>query len=285
MRRPNRRTPLLAALGTLLLTLLPSPLSATWSIIAVDTESGLVVIASATCVTAEGLRTRGGLMSIQAIIVPGIGAAAAQAGVDSSRANQALIYEEMQKGTDPDEILRMLSDDEEFARRQFGIVDLQGRMAGYSGESNGYAALAIQSEVRGEGIYFAVQGNILESDQVVLDAVAAFLDDDGTVVDRVIAAMEAADYAGGDSRCSCRTGAPETEARCRHRTAHVAYVVAARPKDPLPEGHSEGPYALFIDVDDENTEPYEDANPVATLRMRYDAWKAGGGLTELGLEL
>ena len=232
MRRPNRRTPLLAALGTLLLTLLPSPLSATWSIIAVDTESGLVVIASATCVTAEGLRTRGGLMSIQAIIVPGIGVAAAQAGVDSSRANQALIYEEMQKGTDPDEILRMLSDDEEFARRQFGIVDLQGRMAGYSGESNGYAALAIQSEVRGEGIYFAVQGNILESDQVVLDAVAAFLDDDGTVVDRVIAAMEAADYAGGDSRCSCRTGAPETEARCRHRTAHVAYVAAARPKDP-----------------------------------------------------
>ena len=30
---------------------LPSPASATWSIIAVDAQSGLVVIASATCVT------------------------------------------------------------------------------------------------------------------------------------------------------------------------------------------------------------------------------------------
>ena len=59
------------ALTAVMLTLLPSPAVATWSIIAVDTQTGLVVIASATCVTAERLRTRGGLKSIQAIIVPG----------------------------------------------------------------------------------------------------------------------------------------------------------------------------------------------------------------------
>ena len=62
-----------------MLTLLPSQAAATWSIIAVDTRTGLVVIASATCVTAEGLRTRGGLKSIQAIVVPGVGVAAARA--------------------------------------------------------------------------------------------------------------------------------------------------------------------------------------------------------------
>ena len=267
-----------------MLTLLPSQAAATWSIIAVDTRTGLVVIASATCVTAEGLRTRGGLKSIQAIVGPGVGVAAAQAGVDRTRMNQMLIFEEMRNSTDPDDILRMLSTDENFQRRQFGIVDLEGRMAGFSGTGNGFAALAVQSEVRDLGIYFAVQGNILESDAVVLDAVAAFLVEDGTVVDRVVAGMEAADQAGGDSRCSCRTDpVPETETGCRHRTAHVAYVTAAKADDPIGSGHSDGDYSLFIDVDDENTAADESANPVETLRMRYDEWKAEGGLEALGL--
>ena len=158
-------------------------------------------------------------------------------------------------------------------------------MAGFSGENNGYAALAIQSEVRGEGIFFAVQGNILESDDVVLDAVAAFLESEGTVVDRVMAAMQAADYAGGDSRCSCRSQpVPDTEARCTHRTAHVAYIAAARPEDETGDAHSGGEYSLFIDVDDENTRADEDASPVATLRLRYDTWRAEGGLRALGLD-
>jgi uncharacterized Ntn-hydrolase superfamily protein len=277
--------PIFAALAALVLATLPASVSATWSIIAVDTRTGLVVIASATCVTAEGLRTRGGLKSIQAVIVPGVGVAAAQAGVDRTRANQTLIYEEMQKGTDPDAILAMLREDPGFQSRQFGIVDLQGRMAGFSGTGNGYASLAVQSEIRDEGIYFAVQGNILESHDVVLDAVDAILDAGGTVVDRVMAGMEAADAAGGDSRCSCRTDpVPETDAGCRHRTAHVAYIAAARPEDPKGEDHSDGEYALFIDVDDENTRPDESANPVTTLRMRFDAWRVDGGLATLGLQ-
>ena len=93
---------------------IPSSVSATWSVIAVDARTGVVVIASATCVTAEGLRTRGGLKSIQAIIVPGLGVAAAQASVDRTRMNQTLIFEELQRGTDPDRILELLSSDENF---------------------------------------------------------------------------------------------------------------------------------------------------------------------------
>ena len=277
------RPPILACVVAAL-ALLPTAASATWSVIAVDTRTGVVVIASATCVTAEGLRTRGGLKSIQAVVVPGVGVAAAQAGVDGTRANQTLIFEQIRAGTDPDEILRMLSEDEDFQRRQFGIVDLQGRMAGFSGERNGFASLAMLSEVRGEGIYFAVQGNILESNDVVLDAMAAFMEEDGTVTDRVMAAMEAADRAGGDARCSCRSETvPETEMGCSHRTAHVAYIAAAKPEDPVGSGHSDGDYTLFLDVDDENTTAAESPNPVATLRMRYDAWKAGGGMATLGL--
>ena len=281
--RPSPKALLLALLA-FAFAARPAPVEATWSIIAVDTESGVVVIASATCVTAEGLRSRGGLMSIQAVVVPGVGVAAAQAGVDSSRANQMLIFEQLRAGTDPDDIITMLSEDPNIERRQFGIVDLQGRMAGFSGSGNGYASLAVQTEVRDENIYFAVQGNILENHDVVLDAVEAMLADEGTVIDRVMAGMEAAKEAGGDARCSCRSQpVPDTEARCRHRTAHVAYIAAALPEDPIGEGHSDGEYSLFIDVDDENTTATESASPVATLRIRYDAWKAGGGLERLGL--
>jgi len=273
-----------AALGVALLLLVAAPLSATWSIIAVDTRTGLVVIASATCVSAEGLRSRGGLKGIQAVIVPGVGVAAAQAGVDGTGTNQMLIFEQIRQGADPDEIIRMLSEDPRFQSRQFGIVDLEGRAAGFSGAGNGYASLGLQGEVTGEGIYYAVQGNILESDMVVLEAVEAFMASQGTVLDRVMAGMEAADNAGGDSRCSCRTQpVPDTEMDCRHRTAHVAYIAAAKPEDPIGEGHSDGDYSLWIDVDDENTEADESPNPVETLRMRYDAWKSMGGESSLGL--
>lgn len=282
MTRPTRRT--LAALCATLLLFIAAPLSATWSIIAVDTRTGLVVIASATCVSAEGLRSRGGLKGIQAVVVPGVGVAAAQAGVDGTGANQMLIFEQMRQGTDPDQIIRMLSEDPRYQSRQFGIVDLQGRAAGFSGAANGYASLGIQGEVTGEGIYYAIQGNILESDLVVIEAVEAFMASQGTVLDRVMAGMEAADHAGGDSRCSCRTQpVPETEMDCRHRTAHVAYIAAAKPEDTIGEGHSDGDYSLWIDVDDENIETTESPNPVETLRMRFDDWKNRGGEAALGL--
>lgn len=273
-----------AVLVATLLLFVAAPLSATWSIIAVDTRTGLVVIASATCVSAEGLRTRGGLKGIQAVIVPGVGVAAAQAGVDATGANQMLIFNQIRQGTDPDEIIRMLSEDPRFQSRQFGIVDLEGRAAGFSGARNGYASLGLQGEVTGEGIYYAVQGNILESDLVVFEAVEAFMAAQGTVLDRVMAGMEAADNAGGDSRCSCRTQpVPETEMDCRHRTAHVAYIAAAKPEDTIGEGHSDGDYSLWLDVDDENIEVTESPNPVETLRMRFDAWKDSGGEAALGL--
>ena len=49
-----------------------------------------------------------GLMDIQAIIVPGIGVAAAQAGVDNTRENQRLIYAHLTAGAHPKRILELL---------------------------------------------------------------------------------------------------------------------------------------------------------------------------------
>src|SRR5882724_13501471 len=95
---------------------LPSSASATWSVIAVDRGTGRVVIASATCVDRDDQF----LMGVQAVVVPGKGVAACQAGVDNTHTNQMLVYQELQKGTDPKGIIDLLSADPAYQSRQFG---------------------------------------------------------------------------------------------------------------------------------------------------------------------
>src|SRR5687767_1208925 len=263
------------AAATILAVATPSTAHATWSIIAVDRATGRIVIASATCVAQANLERfpSKGLMDIQAVVVPGFGIAAAQAGVDPTRANQTLIARELANGTHPSVILQRLMADSSIQNRQFGIVDLRGRFAGFSGSRNGAASLSIQGEVAGTGIFYAIQGNILASNAVVQNAVRAFEGATGSITDRVMAAMEAADAAGGDRRCTCAsTPVPTTTAACTRRTAHVAYILAADSSAAAAEAASKGTYALFLDVTDRNIRPEENPNPVMTLRMRYDEW-------------
>jgi uncharacterized Ntn-hydrolase superfamily protein len=252
--------------------LTPAALSATWSILAVDASSGRVIIASATCVSQARIREfpAAGLMAIQAVVVPGMGVAAAQAAADRTLANQRLIAAELRAGTDPRLILDLLREDPHIAERQFGIVDVKGRSIGFTGSANGPAALTRQGRVAGTDIYYAVQGNILASEEVVLGAVRALEAGEGDLLERVMRAMEAADAAGGDRRCTCDTE-PRPAARCSGKNAHVAYLLAADAADP------EGRPFLYLDVTDENIEPHEDANPVITLRMRFEQWRHGLG--------
>ncbi len=276
MKHLRRGLPILAA--TLLLGAWWSPAEATWSVVAVDRESGQVIVASATCVSQSALRgfPSEGLMDIQAIVVPGVGGAVAQAGVDRSRENQRLIHRELQAGTHPREILEKLKDDPRIEHRQFAILDREGRSALFSGAENLDAAQAAEGAVPGTGIRFTVQGNILASDDVVADGVRAFVEAEGTMADRVMAAMEAADRAGGDRRCTCETE-PVPDAQCNGRSSHVAYLLVAEADDPPGESYNDGDWSLFIDVTDENIGPDENANPVITLRQRYDAWREAEG--------
>ena len=250
------------------------PAWATWSVIALDRSTGIVVIASATCVAQRSFATfpATGLKDVQAIVVPGKGIAAAQAAVDNTRANQRLIYDELLKGTAPADILAKLKEDPRIAGRQFGILDMQGRSAGWSGEKNGPVSLDRQGQVDGTQIFYSIQGNILTNEAVVLDAVQAFVAAQGEVTDRVMAAMEAADAKGGDSRCSCDRG-PKTDAPCTTKTAHVSYILKALKDDRPGTSYNDGEYSMYISVTDQDITPQENANPVKTLRMRYDAWK------------
>src|SRR5947207_9670538 len=171
----------------LMLLALPSPAFATWSVIAVDRGTGRVVIASATCVDRDDEFLKG----VQAVVVPGKGVAACQAGVDNTHQNQMLVFRELQKGTEPKAIIEQLSRDPQFQTRQFGIVDLQGRSAGHSGLGNGYVSQDIHGQVSGTDIFYSIQGNILRPGSVVPNAVQAFVKAGGALTDRVMAAMEA----------------------------------------------------------------------------------------------
>lgn len=263
---------LLLAIGFVLVS--QSAARATWSVIAVDQATGQVAIASATCVPQANFARMpaAGLKDIQAIVVPGKGVAAAQANVDHTRKNQELVFQQIEKGTAPDRIIEMLKADPAIETRQFGIVLMDGRRYGFSGTKNHSASLDVQGHVPGSQVYFSIQGNTLASADVVHDAVAAFTRATGMLTDRVMAAMVAADRMGGDVRCNCNVP-PILTVRCTNKTADVAYILLADRHDPNGSSFNNGRYALYISVTDQNITPGEDANPVRTLRMRYDAWK------------
>jgi hypothetical protein len=256
---------------------LPSTAFATWSVIAVDRGTGRIVIASATCVDRDDQFLPG----VQAVVVPGLGVAACQASVDGTHQNQMLVFRELQKGTDPKAIIELLSVDPAFQSRQFGIVDLQGRRAGHSGVTNGYVAQDVQGQVPGTEIFYSIQGNILRPGDVVPNAVKAFLGATGAITDRVMAAMEAADGSGGDSRCSCPAPAADgtmSKIPCAGKTSHVAYILMAEKGDTNGDSHNDGKYAMFLRVAQPDRganaiHEGENLNPVKTLRLRYDEWR------------
>lgn len=264
-----------------------TPAWATWSVIAIDARTGQVIIASATCVRQQAFPKREpsaarDLMDLQAVIVPGVGVAACQAGADNTHLNQMLVYEELKKGTPPAEIIEKLKKDKDIERRQFGIVAIpngksvteKNNRAGFNGSGNSRSSLYFGGQV-GPDIYYQVQGNTLLGDQVVHLAALAFTRATGTLADRVMAAMEAADANGGDNRCNCGAN-PLDFVPCDDKTAHVSYIAIAEKGDQTGATHNDGKYYAYISVTDDNIKPGESGNPVKTLRLRYDAWVKSG---------
>jgi uncharacterized Ntn-hydrolase superfamily protein len=88
----------------------------------------------------------------------------------------------------------VLADDEGRETRQLGVVAADGRSAAHTGAE----CLAWAGHRTGEG--YAVQGNILAGEAVVTELERAFLETSGPLAERLVAALEAAQAAGGDSR-------------------------------------------------------------------------------------
>src|SRR5439155_14072255 len=113
--------------------------------------------------------------------------------------------------------------------------------------------------------------------------VKAFLAAKGAITDRVMAAMEAADGSGGDSRCECPpppADGSKPAIPCDGKTAHVSYILMAEKNDTNGDSHNNGKYTMYINVSQPAADhgpnvihEGENLNPVKTLRMRYDAWR------------
>lgn len=123
----------------------------------------------------------------------GIGAVATQAWANVSYGTRGLELLE-QSMSAQQTVQSLVRTDEDRDRRQLGIVDAQGRAAAYTGsECPDWAG-----HVVGPG--YCCQGNILAGPETVVAMAQAYERTEGSLADRLVAALAAGQAAGGDRR-------------------------------------------------------------------------------------
>jgi uncharacterized Ntn-hydrolase superfamily protein len=162
-----------------------TPITATFSIVAYDAETGEWGVAVASKVLAVGY------------IVPwaraGVGAVATQAMVNVSFGPDGVALLEEDYSAE-DAVEELLSADEGRGERQLGIVDGTGIPAAFTGAET----LEWSGHIIGD--HYTVQGNILTGESVLAEMERAYLETDGPLARRLVEALKAGEAAGGDSR-------------------------------------------------------------------------------------
>jgi uncharacterized Ntn-hydrolase superfamily protein len=230
--------------------LVPHQATATYSIVAADRDAGTVGGAVASCVPLEVLERVYGA-------APGKGALVTQSYLFDPAHSAGLAR--LNEGAPPADVIASLTDpafDPDFARRQYAVVDLGGRVATFTGTQ----ALAYAGDATFERAPFvgSVQGNILTGPEVVESARVAFLSDAGCdLAARLVRALEAGGAEGrGDGRCVA-TGTP----------AKSAIVEVDDPSGPV----------LRIAVESPGDPPVE--SPLALVRRDFDVWREAHACT------
>ncbi len=167
---------------------------ATFSIVAVDPATGELGSAGATCIGAED-----GAIVISDIIL-GRGVIHTQSFWNPT--NQANARTRMEMGDSPQQIMDWLVANDignDAPSRQYLAVDLNDsnpRSATFSGTGN----FDVVHQINGPN--YAIAGNILLSEDVVNDMELAFVNTDGSLSDKLMAALQGAKRIGADSRCT-----------------------------------------------------------------------------------
>ena len=156
----------------------------TWSIIARD-ESGAFGVAIATRFFAVGAlcphaESGVGALSTQALVNPFYG----RHGLDLLRAGVPA----------PEVVKNLTTPDEGRDHRQLHVIDTEGRVGQHTGKS----CVDWCGATAGEG--FSVAGNMLANAKVVRETAKAFQKSKKPFAERLIAALEAGEAAGGDKR-------------------------------------------------------------------------------------
>ncbi len=163
----------------------PRQTVATFSIVAYDPANGDLGVAVSSKVLAVGT------------VVPwartGVGAIATQAYANTTFGPRGLAM--LKAGKSAAEVLKALLDaDPRAAQRQLAIVDAKGGVAVHTGKRN-----SAWCGSRG-GTHHSCQGNLLAGEKVVMAMDKAFSETPGELAERLMAALVAAQAAGGDKR-------------------------------------------------------------------------------------
>ena len=162
--------------------------TATFSILAVDPETGVCGAAVASKYPAVG--------KVVPYCRPGVGVLCTQHWHNPKWAEPAL--DMLAEGKRPEEVLlHFLKDDPQAEMRQLAIADMQGRIAVHNPstapkESEYWGAMT--------GKFYSCQGNTLTGREVIIDMATAFEATEGSLADKLMAALIAGDSAGGDHR-------------------------------------------------------------------------------------
>ncbi len=166
----------------------PDGVTGTFSIVAVDPNAGVCGAAVASRFPTVG--------KIVPYVRAGVGAFCTQHWHNPDWGPRALDL--LAAGNLPEQVLaELLQDDPDRDKRQLAIIDMAGRAA------NRNPANADPSGVwwgAAAGRYYAVQGNTLTGREVVFAMAKAYEETQGSLADRLMAALIAADCAGGDHR-------------------------------------------------------------------------------------
>lgn len=218
----------------------------TFSICAVDTITGEVGSAGASCLDDGDIE--GGVLIISDVH-PGVGVVHTQS--YWLPANQQYAKELMDDGFSPTEIINLLvfNDAQNNPNiRQYGVVDFRdgvARSAAYTGNN----CLNYKNHILGPN--YAIQGNILLGQQILDSMEARFLRAEGSLVCRLMEALQGANVVGADSRC-----APYGV------SSLSAFVRVAKPDDPVGD--------LFVDL--VVPEVYPGVDPIDSLQTLVDQW-------------
>jgi uncharacterized Ntn-hydrolase superfamily protein len=157
----------------------------TYSIVARDPETGELGVA----VQSQAFNTGAAVPWAR----PGVGAIATQSWTDRRYGWRGL---ELLAGREsPDEAMALLrADDDRPEFRQVAIIDSHGKIAQFTG------AQCVPAAGQTSGVDWAAQGNMLASDDAWHEMGTAFEQTEGSLAQRLLGALDAAEATGGDWR-------------------------------------------------------------------------------------
>ena len=177
----------------------------------------------------------------------GVGAVATQSFVDPSYGNLGLDLMRAGKSA-PDALKSLLAGDDGRDVRQVAMIDAHGRVAAHTGQKN----IAFAGHIVGSD--YSVQANLMINDRIWPAMSRAFESAKGDLAERMLAALDAAQEAGGD---------------IRGRQSAALIVVTGKPSGKVWTDR------LFDLRVDDSAEPLRELRRLVALQRAYNHMNAG----------